>query len=169
MGPSRLLAVLACAALCACGNGSNDPGMPLPAPMPADPTAPPGMPTLPAPPTLPEPTSPPPPAPQAPTLSSIQASVFTPICTECHGGNQPRAGMSLEAGRSFTSLVNVPSSQDPRFVRVIAGDPDNSLLIHKLEDPVPPVGARMPRAGPFLPQATIDILRQWIAAGALDN
>ena len=77
--------------------------------------------------------------------------------------------MSLENGRSFASLVNVASSQDPRFTRVIPGNASGSLLIHKLEDPTPPVGARMPRGAPPLAQATIDMVRAWIDAGAANN
>jgi hypothetical protein len=45
------------------------------------------------------------------------------------------------------------------------GDPDASYLIQKLEGRAA-VGARMPLGAPALPQATIDVIRQWITQGA---
>ena len=99
----------------------------------------------------------------------IQNSVFNPICTGCHGGNRPPAGLSLQAGSSFATLVNVRSSQDAPLTRVIPGNANDSLLIHKLEDANPPVGVRMPRGGAPLAQSTIDMIRAWIDAGALNN
>jgi hypothetical protein len=48
------------------------------------------------------------------------------------------------------------------------GDPDNSYLVQKLEGTAA-VGGRMPQGGPFLDQATIDLVRQWISDGAMNN
>src|SRR5215472_6653735 len=109
------------------------------------------------------------PAGMVPTLTSIQDNVFTPICSTCHGGATPRAGLNLTAGQSFANLVGVASSQDGTLTRVIALDANNSLIIHKLEDATPPVGQRMPRGGPFLPQGTINVIRQWIKLGAQND
>jgi len=75
--------------------------------------------------------------------------------------------MSLEAGHSATSLINVASVGDPPKVRVVPSNPDGSLLIMKLEG-TQTVGLRMPRDGPpYLSQETIDVIRQWIADGAM--
>lgn len=103
-----------------------------------------------------------------PTLASIQDNVFTPICTKCHAGPSAPFGLDLTAGNSASHLINVPSTQNPalNLVRVVPSDPDHSLLIEKLEQANPPVGQRMPFGGPFLDQSTIDVIRQWIAAGA---
>ena len=107
------------------------------------------------------------PAPQ--TLDDIQASTFTPICSGCHSGPTSTilpSGMDLsDADASFTSLVGVASLEVPAVVRAAAGDPDNSYLIQKLEGTAA-VGQRMPFGGPFLPQTTIDGIRQWITDGA---
>jgi hypothetical protein len=54
-------------------------------------------------------------------------------------------------------------------IRVIPLDPDGSFLIQKLEGTPGIVGARMPADGLFLQQATVDVIRQWILNGALDN
>lgn len=107
------------------------------------------------------------PAPLAPTLASIQANVFTPSCAVagCHGGASAQQGLRLDSGFSAASLINVASPRDPGLIRVIPGDPSNSFLIHKLEG-TQTLGDRMPQGGPYLPQSTIDVIRQWIADGA---
>ena len=116
----------------------------------------------------------PPPAPPAPTglqptLASIQANVFTPSCAKssCHTGGSPPAGLSLDPGLSWQNLYLIASSQNMSLVRVIPMNPDGSFLIHKLEGTAL-VGGPMPADGPpFLQQATIDVIRQWIENGAL--
>jgi hypothetical protein len=60
----------------------------------------------------------------------------------------------------------VPSEQNASLTRVIPGDPNASLLVRKLEDGAPPVGVRMPFGGPYLPQGTVNVIRQWIHVGA---
>lgn len=104
------------------------------------------------------------------TLAEIQADVFTPTCSVsgCHDGegNVLPGVMNLTStAESFDALVNVASIQVPSLDRVEPGDPDNSYLIHKLEG-TQAEGLRMPQGGPFLDQATIDDIRQWIADGA---
>ena len=115
------------------------------------------------------PPSSPPPQGMQPTLSSIQANVFTPTCARsgCHTGPAAQAGLRLEDGLSWQNLYLIASSQPPAPTRVIPMDPDGSFLIQKLEGPL--VGARMPDGGPYLQQATIDVIRQWILNGALNN
>lgn len=112
-------------------------------------------------------------APPAVTLSDIQAQVFTPSCAGCHSGptsNVLPSGMNLSsAADSHAALVGVPSLQVTTFDRVEPGDPDNSYLIRKLEGEPGIMGTRMPQGGPFLPQATVDMIRQWIADDAPNN
>ena len=110
----------------------------------------------------------------ATTLTEIQATVFTPLCSGCHNGSNPAAGalpgsQNLTAGNSFANLVGVASHEEPTIRRVTAGDPDNSYLIQKLEGAAGISGQRMPLGGPFLDQATIDKIKSWIAAGAANN
>lgn len=106
-----------------------------------------------------------------PSLSSIQNNIFTPSCSVagCHSGpagpNLP-TGMDLSSeDASFSSLINIASLQEPTIFRVAVGDADNSYLIDKLEGTAAQ-GARMPKDGPFLDQATIDVVRLWIDSGA---
>ncbi len=107
------------------------------------------------------------PAPLAPTLASIQANVFSVNCAipGCHGGGTVQQGLRLDPGFSAGNLINVASPQDATLTRVIPGNPDGSLLIQKLEG-TQTVGIRMPAFSPPLPQATIDVIRQWILNGA---
>ena len=106
------------------------------------------------------------------TLTQIQNAVFTPTCavSGCHdgGGNFLPRSMDLRAGNSHGSIVGVPAEQ-AALDRVEPGDPDASYLIDKLEGNQAANTQRMPPGGPFLDQATIDMIRQWITDGALDN
>lgn len=103
-----------------------------------------------------------------PTLQSIQANVFTPICSACHTGTTTTLPGSMDltsATASFNSLVGVTSIEDPNFQRVAPNNPDGSYLIQKLEGTASS-GAQMPFGGPPLDQATIDMIRAWISSGA---
>jgi len=106
------------------------------------------------------------------TLSMIQAQVFTPACAGCHSGptsNSLPSGMDLSStGNSFAALVNVPSLQVDTLDRVTPRDTANSYLIQKLEGTAA-VGSRMPQNGPFLDQATMDMIKQWINDDAPNN
>lgn len=98
-------------------------------------------------------------------FDSIQANVFTPICTACHTGANAPLGLRLDEGASYALLVNAPSSEVGTLLRVNPGNPDSSYLIQKLEGTAQ-VGGRMPLNGTPLPQETIDEIRQWILEGA---
>jgi hypothetical protein len=107
------------------------------------------------------------PAPEVvlPTLESIQRTVFTPRCAGCHGGGSPSAQMSLESGMSYGSLVNVDAKTplSGKTVRVVPGDPDASVLVHRLQL-APGAPFFMPRNSTPLPQQAIDAIRAWVSA-----
>ena len=146
-------------ALTGCGSGSGDGldenGQPAPPPAPAPP----------APPPAPPPPPPPPSPPVNTDFQQIQDTIFTPICTACHVGATAPRGLRLDAGNSYALLVNVASVEVPGLFRVNPGNPDQSYLVQKIEGTAA-VGARMPLGGPPLPQDRIDLVRQWIVAGA---
>lgn len=107
------------------------------------------------------------------SFADLQAQVFGPICSGCHtgptGGVLP-AGMNLSsAANSYAALVNAASIEQPALARVTPGDPDASYLIRKLEGGPGITGVRMPQGGPFLSQATTDLIRQWVTDGAPNN
>ena len=102
-----------------------------------------------------------------PTLASIQANVFSVNCAipGCHGGGTVQFGLRLDPGFSAGNLINVASPRDPNLIRVLPENPDGSFIIQKLEG-TQTLGDRMPQFGPYLPQSTIDVIRQWIQDGA---
>ena len=105
------------------------------------------------------------PPPLSADFDSIQANIFTPICSVCHAGASAPQGLHLDAGNSYNMLVNVPSTEVPSLMRVKPGDPDNSYIIQKLEGHAA-VGGQMPLGGPYLSTSTIAFIRQWITNGA---
>jgi len=100
------------------------------------------------------------------TFQSIQDNVFTPICTKCHIGSGAPEGLQLDAAHSYSLLVGVASAEQATVLRVSPGSPDNSYIIRKLQGTAGISGGQMPLGGPYLPQSTIDVIRQWITAGA---
>ena len=111
--------------------------------------------------------------PSAETTVSFAAAI-QPIlnarCTICHvSGGFADDIMHLNAAESFGALVGVRSVQDPTLTRVVACEPNASLLILKLTQDNPPVGSRMPLGGDALPASEIELVRTWIAEGAQDN
>jgi mono/diheme cytochrome c family protein len=105
------------------------------------------------------------------TLSQLQAAIFTPRCSGCHtgvGSSLPGV-QNLTAGNTFAAIVGVASIEQPALKKVAPGDPDHSYLVQKIEGAASISGARMPFGGPFLTQAEINLVRAWIAQGALNN
>ena len=94
-----------------------------------------------------------------PTLTQLQAAIFTPKCSSCHGGGSPEAGLNLSAGQSYANLVNVPATTQPG-IRVIPFDPTNSVLVIFL--------ASGHRSSSVTPADRANIAG-WIMAGALNN
>ena len=107
-----------------------------------------------------------------PTFSQIQAQILTPACTSCHTdeGRTPSGGLNLKSGAAYAALVGVASTGKAGAIRVIAGNPSGSYLIQKLEGAADIVGLRMPRNGPpYLTDAQVASIRQWIQNGAPNN
>jgi len=79
-------------------------------------------------------------------------------CTGCHGGN----------GGLFVGTVQQLLQGGIHGPAVVPGNSDSSVIIQKLSVS-PPFGSRMPQGGPYLPEATVSIIRTWINQGAQDN
>ena len=114
-----------------------------------------------------------------PTFSSIQHEIFDnsdssgrSACIQCHTnvGRNPSGGLNLTSSASYAALVGTASLLKPGATRVIAGDPDNSYLIQKLQGSADIVGRRMPFNGPpYLTDRQIRVIRRWIEIGAPNN
>jgi mono/diheme cytochrome c family protein len=103
---------------------------------------------------IPPPQATPQPTPSAPTFEASILPIFKKYCTACHG---------TLGGWNGTSYDKTMKSGDHAPV-IIPGDPANSLLVQKLLGTAT-VGEIMPPGGK-LPEATIQIIMDWIAAGA---
>jgi hypothetical protein len=117
-------------------------------------------------------TPPPPPPAATVTLAQLQSSIFTPICSGCHtgGGSSLPSSMNLtSAAATFAALVGVASTEQPSVLRVSAGNPDASYLVHKIEGAADITGSRMPLGGAPLDPALIANVRAWITEGAQNN
>ncbi len=104
-------------------------------------------------------------------FSVIQSRVLTPSCATslCHQGTpSPHTPMSLEAGLSFSNMVNRPASEAPSILLVKPGHPEQSYLMLKLLGTVGTSGSvatTMPPTG-ALSSDQIDAIQTWISRGA---
>ena len=96
-------------------------------------------------------------------------------CNFCHSlpPNQKSNGMlsmGEDRATAYAALVKKPSASAgcKAQVLVVPGKPAESLFLAKLE-PSPGCGDRMPLGGSVLTSAQLEMVRSWIAAGALDN
>ncbi len=101
----------------------------------------------------------------------VQA-IFDAKCVSCHQptGFAALTGIPLDlrAEESFASLTDGASVQRSDLPFVVAGDPEASFLFDKVDTGSPIVGSQMP-IGASLTDAEREIIRQWIADGAMDN
>ena len=114
-----------------------------------------------------------------PTLSSISREIFNAsdatgrrACVACHTnvGRTPAGGLNLLESVAWSQLVSVDSVTNRGSLRVVPGDPDNSILVKKIEGAPGMVGQRMPIGGPpYLTAGQILIIRRWIQDGAKNN
>jgi hypothetical protein len=79
-------------------------------------------------------------------------------CPTCHGGI---------AGLTVSTVAGLLTGGD-HGPAIRPGKADSSVLVQKLSA-TPPFGVRMPRGGPYLPDATVNEIRAWIDQGAKDN
>ena len=112
-----------------------------------------------------------------PTLSSIQAEIFTPRCAfaGCHNADDVGGGLSLAEGESHANLVGVvPTYTDAAvagFFRVAPEDPDSSFLLTILgPDFWQYAASRMPAGNQDpLTEEELEAVREWVVLGAKDD
>jgi hypothetical protein len=99
----------------------------------------------------------------------VQEKIFNVSCATsgCHTGATPDAQMSLDAGRAWGALVNVPSSTHTGWTRVVPGNSGASMLMVQVGgEPGPELEGFMPWGDPRLCDPLVDAMRRWIASGA---
>ena len=112
-----------------------------------------------------------------PTFTSIQNEIFSTgdssgrvACTQCHNAiGRLFNGLDLSPQVSYANLVGVSSRGKVGAIRVIASDPENSYLIHKVEGRGGISGQRMPFNGTPLTDGQILVIKRWIELGAPNN
>lgn len=100
--------------------------------------------------------------------SRIQELVFEQYtCVACHQGNKGAANLLLTEGKSFSALVNQPSSILPSKNRVTPDDLTNSFLMDVLQ--TENAGLTQPHTGFITRPDDITLLEEWIKSGAKRN
>ena len=122
-----------------------------------------------------------------PTWFGIQANILQPFCVPCHQGASAPRGLSWEVDRYTEIVTNGRLSTESNVIANLkeidadpangTGNPDLSYMVWKLEGQGPngePLGllengqasVRMPATGIPLDPQLIEIIKQWISAGA---
>ena len=101
------------------------------------------------------------------TFTRVQTEIFTPTCAQlgCHDRLGRQESQQLTADVSYAQIVNHPSVEMPQLSRVAPADPANSYLYRKITG-AGITGDRMPQGGPYLSDAQIKLIRDWIRRGA---
>lgn len=97
--------------------------------------------------------------------------IFQQNCVSCHISGDELGNLGLAPSLAYGQLVDRVSEQSP-LARVAPGQPEQSYLLHKLRSShldQGGSGGRMPLGFPALPDAQIELIAAWIAAGAPDN
>jgi hypothetical protein len=111
------------------------------------------------------------------TFTAVYDTVLNPTDTQkpscelagCHAAPSSN-GMELDGrDNAYASLVDVDSEFATGEVLVIPGDADNSYLVKKLEGASGITGDPMPPPFGGIDPADVQLVRDWIDAGAADD
>ncbi len=92
--------------------------------------------------------------------------LFEIECAGCHVNGANSGGMNMD---DPADVIGFPSNDVATMNRIEPGFPDDSYIWHKLNDTQAAVGGaglQMPRVGPPLTQAELDMVETWILEGA---
>jgi hypothetical protein len=108
-----------------------------------------------------------------PTLTNVQAEVFTPSCafSSCHGGGGGGASdLDLSDGAAHAEIVGVEAVDAPGEILVVAGDSAGSYLVKKCAAEAGIIGEPMPDGdADGLDAERLALLKAWVDAGAQDD
>ena len=90
------------------------------------------------------------------SFSNDVLSIIENRCINCHGGDR------IEEGLNLTTYAGVMAGSVNGSI-VIAGDAENSLFVEMV------ASQKMPKRGAKLTPAQVQIFRDWVNQGALDN
>ena len=106
--------------------------------------------------------------------------MFNASCAQsagCHRGGVPAGQLDLSQGNAISDTVGVKATQQPRLLRVRAGNPDASYLYQKIVGTQGISGTLMPQGCPGTPLQgavcleanDIAAIAQWITECATDR
>ncbi|HYE78981.1 MAG TPA: hypothetical protein VEI97_13435 [bacterium] len=91
-------------------------------------------------------------------------------CLQCHEFGQGGLTISPDKNTAHAQLVGVNSFGCAGQTYIVPSCPGASYLYRKLlPTPAPPCGARMPNGGPYWSASAIQMVNDWISAGAQNN
>ena len=93
------------------------------------------------------------------TFEEVSAQVFKTRCNSCHNADKQKGGLNLET--YSTAMAGGGSGKV-----IEAGDSGASTLLGVIMQTAEP---KMPPKSPKIPDAEIELVKQWIEAGALEN
>lgn len=98
------------------------------------------------------------------TFESVERDIFEARCSAsgCHTQDGPAAGLSLVGPDVQTELLGAESGTCNGWLRVAPGEPENSLLWHKLYADTPPCGGQTMPVGEHLSAIELSCVREWI-------
>ncbi len=91
-----------------------------------------------------------------PSFSNDIRPILQASCTRCHGSSRQSGGLMLN---NYSGLMAGSRNGDV----VVPGDATNSILIQLVQ------AGRMPKSGGRLSDGDIQLIIDWVNAGALDN
>lgn len=104
-----------------------------------------------------------------PSFATVIQAIFNANCVGggCHNATAS-AGLNLSQGQAYNNLVNVDSTSESNFKRVLPNDAQNSYIVMKLEGRQT-VGSPMPLNRTSLTTVQIQNIKNWINKGANQN
>ena len=112
------------------------------------------------------------PPPSAPTPATISYAaqiqpIFNDNCTGCHNTGLASYHGNLNL-QSYATLTDTEEPDAPLHaeILVIPGEPESSFLIQRITGEIPP---QMPLGGTPLSEDQINLIRDWIEQGVLNN
>jgi mono/diheme cytochrome c family protein len=99
--------------------------------------------------------------PAAPETASVSFAndvkpIFSASCVNCHGGDQMKAGLDL---KTYESLM----AGSMQGAVIFPGSPNQSVLIQQVAE------GEMPKRGDKLTAEQVQLISDWVAAGAPNN
>ena len=76
--------------------------------------------------------------------------------------------MELSAGAAYGNIVGITAKESTKF-RIAPNDPNGSYMVNKIRGQVGITGARMPDGGPYLTEAEVKLVVDWVRNGARNN